>query len=69
MPSRVIDHFVCWEGQFGRLQNIAMLRKMAPSSLMWCLWREINDRSFEDRKLMAEELKDFKLRLSFSLDS
>lgn len=25
----------------------------------WCLWREINDRSFEDHEKTLEELKSF----------
>jgi hypothetical protein len=27
--------------------------------LLWCLWRERNDRSFEDRERMMVELKSF----------
>jgi len=30
-----------------------------PSFLLWCLWREINDISFEDRKRIVVELKSF----------
>jgi hypothetical protein len=42
MSSRVVDFFACWKGQFRRRQNTTMW-KMAPSCLMRCLWREIND--------------------------
>ena len=31
--------------------------KMVPSSLFWCLWREMNDRIFEDRERTLKELK------------
>jgi hypothetical protein len=31
--------------------------KMVSSCLLWCLWREMNDRSFENRKRTLEELK------------
>jgi uncharacterized membrane protein len=31
--------------------------KMVPSCLMWCLWREINDKCFEDRERTLEEIK------------
>jgi hypothetical protein len=27
--------------------------------LLWCLWRESNDRNFKDRELMLEDLKSF----------
>jgi hypothetical protein len=32
---------------------------MVPSCLMWCLWRERNDRSFEDCDQTVVELNDF----------
>jgi hypothetical protein len=28
-----------------------------PSCLLWCLWREMNDKSFEDRERSLEKLK------------
>jgi hypothetical protein len=31
--------------------------KMVPLCLLWCLWREINYRSFEDREKTLEEIK------------
>jgi hypothetical protein len=31
--------------------------KMVCLCLLWCLWMEINSRSFEDRKRTLEELK------------
>jgi hypothetical protein len=33
--------------------------KMVPSCLMWCLWREQNDRNFEDQEKSIEEFKSF----------
>jgi hypothetical protein len=33
--------------------------KMVPSCLMWCLWREQNDRNFEDKERTFEELRTF----------
>jgi hypothetical protein len=33
--------------------------KMMPSYLLWCLWRKMNDRSFEDREKTLEEHKSF----------
>jgi hypothetical protein len=31
--------------------------KMVPLCLLWCLWREINDKSFEYQERTMEELK------------
>jgi hypothetical protein len=31
--------------------------KMVPSCFLWCLWSEMNDRSFEDRERSLEEIK------------
>jgi hypothetical protein len=33
-----------------------MVWKMAPICLFWCLWRERNNRSFEDVEKTSEEL-------------
>jgi hypothetical protein len=40
--------------------------KMVPSCLMWCLWREQNDRNFEDQERSIEELKSFFFHSLFS---
>jgi hypothetical protein len=40
------DLLACWWCS-GRLRSVAVW-KMAPICLLWCLWREINNRSFED---------------------
>lgn len=57
MPHRVVDLFACW-WTGGRSRN-AVVWKMVPSCLMWCLWRERNDRTFEDQERTLEELKSF----------
>jgi hypothetical protein len=57
MPLRVIDLFASW-WTGGRSQS-AVVWKMVPSCLMWCLWRERNDRNFEDQERSIEELKSF----------
>lgn len=31
--------------------------KMVSSYLLWCLWREMNNKSFENRKRTIEEIK------------
>jgi hypothetical protein len=32
---------------------------MIMSYLLWCIWRERNDKSFEDREMMVVDLKSF----------
>lgn len=34
----------------------AVVWKMVPSCLFWCLLREMNERSFEDREMTLEEI-------------
>jgi hypothetical protein len=55
---RVVDLFTCWRGVFGKPQSVAVW-KMVPSCLSWCIWRERNDRCFEDRESTVAELKSF----------
>lgn len=57
MPIRVVDFFACWWTD-GRSRSAAVW-KMVPSCLMWCLWRERNDRIFEDKEMTFEELRTF----------
>jgi hypothetical protein len=57
MPIRVVDLFACW-WSVGSTQS-AIVWKMVPPCLLWCLWREINDSIFEDRERTLEELKSF----------
>jgi hypothetical protein len=48
MPLRVVDLFACW-WTGGRSQS-AVVWKMVPPCLMWCLWRERNDRFLRIKK-------------------
>jgi hypothetical protein len=57
MPHRVVDLFACW-WKGGRSQS-AVVWKMVPCCLIWCLWRERNDRQFEDKERTIEELISF----------
>jgi hypothetical protein len=57
-PKRVVDLFACWRG-FGRQFSKRNVWKMVSSCLLWCLWREINDRSFEHYESLVTELKSF----------
>jgi hypothetical protein len=64
MPSRVIDLFACWWS--GGRSRSAVVWKMAPCCLMWCLWTERNDRQFEDKERTIEELISFFLHSLYS---
>jgi transposase len=46
MPRRVIDLFACW-WKFDRLMNAAIW-KMLSICTFWCVWKERNNRCFED---------------------
>jgi hypothetical protein len=39
MPRSVLDLFSCWLGQLGRHDH-ALVWKMIPHCVLWCLWRE-----------------------------
>jgi hypothetical protein len=53
MPRRVIDLLACWWSS-GRSRS-AVVWKMAPICIFWCLWWERNNRSFEDLERTLEE--------------
>jgi hypothetical protein len=57
MPRRVVDLFACW-WRSGRSQS-AVVWKMVHCCLICCLWRERNDRQFEDKERTIEELISF----------
>lgn len=46
MPSRMTDLFAYW-WTGGRFHSVVMW-KIVPSCLLWYLWKERNDRNFED---------------------
>jgi hypothetical protein len=57
MPRRVVDLFACW--WTGGRSRSAVVWKMVPCCLLWCLWMERNDRQFEDKERSMEELLYF----------
>jgi hypothetical protein len=64
MTRRVIDLLTCW-WSFGRPRS-AVVWKMTPICLFRCLWRERNNRSFEDLESTLEAiLLSFYLTLYF----
>ena len=54
MPRKVEDLLSCRRGLYGSPQSAAVC-KIASSCFLWCLWREINDRSIEGQKMMMVE--------------
>jgi hypothetical protein len=54
MPLRVLDLFECW-WTAGR-QRSAVIWKMVPTCILWCVWKERNDRCFEDLERSLEEI-------------
>ena len=56
MPLSVVGLFACWQGHFGRLCN-GVVWKVVPPCLMWCIWKERNNRCFEDSERAMPDLK------------
>ena len=54
MPSRTINLLQCWWSE-GRSRS-AMVWKMVPLCIMWCLWSERNRRFFEDSERSLGDL-------------
>jgi hypothetical protein len=61
----VSDLLGSWRGQFGTRHALQIWR-LAPLCLMWCLWRERNERSFEDRESDLLEIKKIMLQSLFA---
>jgi hypothetical protein len=57
MPSSVMGLFACW--WMGVRFQSAIVCKMVPLYLIWCLWLERNARCFEDFERPMEELMTF----------
>jgi hypothetical protein len=64
MPLQVVDLFAYW--WTGSRSRSTVVWKMVHSCLLWCLWRERNDRQFDDKEKTIEELITF---FFFSLHS
>ena len=61
MPKTVVELLACWQGKFGRHRNFAIWMAM-PHCLMLCIWRERNNRHFEDLERLVANLKLFFLK-------
>jgi hypothetical protein len=49
MPKRVRELLMSWGCQMGS-HDILKVWRLAPLCVMWCIWREHNVQSFEDRE-------------------
>jgi len=54
MPRRVVDLFACW-WKAGRSRS-AVVWKMVPICILWCVWKERNIRCFEDLENSMEDI-------------
>ena len=57
MPNKVVDLMACW--WYGGNSRSVVVWKMMPLCLMWCVWRERNDRNFDNLERTLEEIKSF----------
>jgi hypothetical protein len=55
MPRRVFDLLACWWST-GRRGSAAVWKMVPICFFFWCLWRERNNRSFEDLEGSLEDL-------------
>ena len=61
MPKTVVELVACRQGKFGRHRNAAIWMAV-PYCLMWCIWRERNNRRFEDLERSVSNFKLFFLK-------
>jgi hypothetical protein len=64
MPRSIKELFVSW--WLGGRTRSAVVWKMVPHCSMWCIWRERNNRCFEDSARSQEELLHFFLITLYS---
>ena len=64
MPCLFKEAFASWWSG-GRTRS-AVVWKVVPLCIMWCIWRERNDRCFEDSSMSSEELLHFFLFTLFT---
>jgi hypothetical protein len=65
MPLSVCECSRSWRSQYGNRTALCIWR-MTPLCLMWCLWREQNARTFEDRETSLLDLKKLVLHSLFT---
>lgn len=56
VTRKVVDLFYSW-GIVKKNQQIVAMQKMVPTCLVWCIYKEGNNRNIEGCEQMIEELK------------
>ena len=56
--QRLVELLAFWQGNFGHHHN-GVIWMAVPYRLMWCIWRERNNRCFEDFERTIADLKLF----------
>jgi hypothetical protein len=56
IPRGVVDLLLCWSGRWGKSEG-GKIWKAIPHCLMWCLWCERNERTFNDKETSIPALK------------
>jgi hypothetical protein len=56
MPQKVLDLFACWNHVRGRDLAKAIWR-IAALCVIWCIWKEINARLFEDKEYSVDGVR------------
>ena len=57
MSGCVLDQLACWRNWFGK--HSSEVWNLAPSCVMWSLWRERNNRTFENIEHSVGQLIEF----------
>uniref|UniRef100_A0A2N9G750 DDT domain-containing protein n=1 Tax=Fagus sylvatica TaxID=28930 RepID=A0A2N9G750_FAGSY len=65
MPRGVVDLFNCWHGPRSK-SEAGKIWKMTPHCLMWCIWQERNDRTFNGVEKSIPALKFHLLHILLS---
>ncbi|KAG6730525.1 hypothetical protein I3842_01G084500 [Carya illinoinensis] len=61
MPETVVAILASWTDLKG-IQQIKLIWKIIPIYIMWCVWQERNEQTFENKERSMEELKAFIFR-------
>lgn len=51
----MVKLLACWKGQFGKRDRNVW--KENPLCLIWCIWRESNEHTFEGNEISVDKLK------------
>ena len=63
MPRCIVDLYACWWTNVSTQSFVVW--KMVATCLLWCLWREMNYRCFENRERTLEKIKSFFFKILY----